>query len=77
MTKLVTEGARLEISACRPSFSRFAASLLARACTLLPKSEEKERLLAEYNCIKVRENKSAYYFRKSGLISGQRNVDDF
>ena len=65
MTKLVTEGARLEIWGCRPSLSRFAASPLARACTLLPKSEEKERLLAEYNCIKVRENKSAYYLSES------------
>ena len=46
MTTRVTEGARRG----RPRFSRLAASPLnARACALpLPKSEEKERLLAVY-----------------------------
>ena len=37
----------------------------ARACTTLPKSEEKEWLLADYNCMKVRENKSAYYLSET------------
>ena len=37
----------------------------ARACTPLPKSEEKEWLLADYNCMKVRETKSAYYLSET------------
>ena len=45
MATRVTDGARRER---RPRFARLGASLLARVCTLLTKSEEKERLLAVY-----------------------------
>ena len=37
----------------------------ARECTPLPKSEEKEWLFADCNCMKVRENKSAYYLSET------------
>ena len=59
MATRVTDGARWErhekrvffISGCRPRFARLAASPLARACTPLTKSEEKERLLAVYTIL--------------------------
>ena len=48
MATRVTDGARRER---RPRFVRLAASPLARACTHLTKSEEKERLLAVYQSV--------------------------
>ena len=43
MTTRITEGARSE-RGCRPRFSCLAALSLARECTLLTESKEKERL---------------------------------
>ena len=48
MDTRVTDGARRER---RPRFVRLAASPLARACTHLTKSEEKERLFAVYQSV--------------------------
>ena len=53
MATRVTDGATRErlffFSGSRPRFARLAASPLARTCTPLTKSEEKETLLTVYN----------------------------
>ena len=48
MITRVTEGARRECTS-RPRFSRLRRSTLARVCSPLTKSEEKETLLAVYS----------------------------
>ena len=50
-------------SGCRPRFARLAASPLARACTPLTKSEEKERLFAVYHVHKATASSAIIFVR--------------